>query len=129
MPAAGYICARKVVYLLLYRGAKEEKSSFWEDYFKNDKNPRPENTVSVRFFCMFVSRKKCCRTLQSEGSRVDKWTHPGICGTPLHGMFVDIQLKNRDAYEKIIGSSRNFVACRLCAAKDPGRISCFSEHG
>ena len=30
--------------------------------------------------------------IRPEGIRVDKWTHSGVCNTPLHGMFADIQI-------------------------------------
>ncbi len=29
--------------------------------------------------------------IRPEGIRVDKWTHSGVCDTPLQGMFADIQ--------------------------------------
>ena len=32
--------------------------------------------------------------IRPEGIRVDKWTHSGVCDTPLHGMFADIQILN-----------------------------------
>ena len=29
--------------------------------------------------------------IRPEYIRVDKWTHSGVCDTPLHGMFANIQ--------------------------------------
>ena len=31
--------------------------------------------------------------IRPEDIRVDKWTHSGVCDTPLHEMFADIQIK------------------------------------
>ncbi|ADY37259.1 hypothetical protein Bacsa_2726 [Phocaeicola salanitronis DSM 18170] len=45
--------------------------------------------------------------IRPEGIRVDKWTHSGVCDTPLHGMFADIQnkIQSHRAHRKLIEKS------------------------
>jgi len=38
--------------------------------------------------------------IRPEDIRMDKWTHSGVCDTPLHGMFADIQIKNANRLSK-----------------------------
>ena len=32
------------------------------------------------------------RRIRPEDIRMDKWTHSGVCDTPLHGMFAEFNL-------------------------------------